>query len=134
MLCSLPMVLSFFPSLLFIDVDGIFAADEKLRTLQRGCFKYFQMGGQCIDGPVGLLAGFVPNVLCDFLEATDWFCLQNNPSTLRTVLPLFRGGLLFDLHFVRIPLASELADSVLWLVWRLLQGLCGHLSLHLLRD
>ncbi|KAG0129019.1 squalene epoxidase-domain-containing protein [Tuber indicum] len=37
---------------------ALFAAnDNKLRTLQRGCFKYFQRGGQCIDGPVGLLAG-----------------------------------------------------------------------------
>ncbi|KAL7273408.1 Squalene epoxidase [Rhizina undulata] len=39
---------------------SLFAAnDEALRTLQKGCFKYFQVGGQCIDGPVGLLAGIV---------------------------------------------------------------------------
>lgn len=31
--------------------------DNQLRTLQKGCFRYFQRGGQCVDGPVGLLAG-----------------------------------------------------------------------------
>lgn len=37
---------------------SLFAAnDSRLRVLQRGCFKYFQLGGNCIDGPVGLLAG-----------------------------------------------------------------------------
>ena len=25
--------------------------------LQRGCFGYFQLGGECINGPVGLLSG-----------------------------------------------------------------------------
>jgi squalene monooxygenase len=33
--------------------------DPQLRALQLGCFRYFQMGGQCIDGPVGLLAGII---------------------------------------------------------------------------
>ena len=37
---------------------SLFAAnDPYLRVLQKGCFRYFQLGGQCIDGPVGLLAG-----------------------------------------------------------------------------
>ncbi|TGZ85092.1 SE-domain-containing protein [Ascodesmis nigricans] len=37
---------------------SLFAADdENLKCLQRGCFEYFQLGGSCIDGPVGLLAG-----------------------------------------------------------------------------
>ena len=35
----------------------VFVIDNELRTLQKGCFRYFQRGGQCIDGPVGLLAG-----------------------------------------------------------------------------
>jgi squalene monooxygenase len=33
--------------------------DPQLRALQLGCFRYFQMGGQCKDGPVGLLAGII---------------------------------------------------------------------------
>ncbi|EXJ59053.1 squalene monooxygenase [Cladophialophora yegresii CBS 114405] len=47
---------------------SLFAADEidqYLKALQRGCFAYFQFGGNCINGPVGLLAGIIrrPTVL-----------------------------------------------------------------------
>ena len=39
---------------------ALFAAnDPQLKALQIGCFRYFQCGGQCIDGPVGLLAGII---------------------------------------------------------------------------
>jgi squalene monooxygenase len=31
--------------------------DDMLRALQEGCFRYFQLGGRCIDDPVGLLSG-----------------------------------------------------------------------------
>lgn len=35
---------------------SLFAADDpQLRALQRGCFAYFQLGGNCVDGPSGLL-------------------------------------------------------------------------------
>ncbi|KAF9585816.1 Squalene epoxidase [Lunasporangiospora selenospora] len=32
-------------------------ADENLIELRDGCFSYFKMGGECINGPVGLLSG-----------------------------------------------------------------------------
>ena len=39
---------------------SLFAAnDPQLKALQLGCFRYFQKGGQCVDGPVGLLAGII---------------------------------------------------------------------------
>jgi squalene monooxygenase len=39
---------------------SLFAADDpQLKYLQRGCFRYFQLGGNCIDGPVGLLGGII---------------------------------------------------------------------------
>lgn len=39
---------------------SLFAADDtQLKYLQKGCFRYFQLGGNCIDGPVGLLAGLI---------------------------------------------------------------------------
>jgi len=39
---------------------SLFAADDaKLKALQRGCFRYFQYGGDCVNGPVGLLAGII---------------------------------------------------------------------------
>lgn len=43
---------------------ALFAADDaQLKTLQMGCFRYFQLGGQCVDGPVGLLAGIIKQPL-----------------------------------------------------------------------
>jgi len=39
---------------------SLFAADDvQLKALQMGCFHYFKLGGQCIDGPVGLLGGII---------------------------------------------------------------------------
>ena len=39
---------------------SLFAAnDTQLKYLQKGCFRYFQLGGNCVDGPVGLLAGII---------------------------------------------------------------------------
>ncbi|KAI8976764.1 squalene epoxidase-domain-containing protein [Pilobolus umbonatus] len=39
----------------------LFAAEENLdlQVLQRGCFSYFQLGGECVNGPVGLLSGLI---------------------------------------------------------------------------
>lgn len=46
---------------------SLFAADDpQLKALQVGCFRYFQRGGQCIDGPVGLLAGITRQPLVLF--------------------------------------------------------------------
>src|SRR5205809_7449083 len=33
--------------------------DPQLKVLQLGYFRYFQLGGNCVDGPVGLLAGII---------------------------------------------------------------------------
>lgn len=33
--------------------------DPQLQALQNGCFRYFQLGGNCIDGPVSLLGGLI---------------------------------------------------------------------------
>ena len=40
-----------------------FLSDEDLAVLQRGCFKYFERGGDCVRGPVSLLSGFVKSHL-----------------------------------------------------------------------
>lgn len=46
---------------LSIALYSLFAADKKpLKILQRGCFKYFERGGDCVDGPIGLLSGVLP--------------------------------------------------------------------------
>jgi hypothetical protein len=40
----------------FLTAD--FLSDEELAVLRRGCFKYFERGGDCVRGPVSLLSGF----------------------------------------------------------------------------
>ena len=43
---------------------ALFAAnDPQLKALQRGCFAYFQRGGNCVDGPAGLLACIISQPL-----------------------------------------------------------------------
>ncbi|KAK9234801.1 squalene epoxidase-domain-containing protein [Lipomyces kononenkoae] len=40
---------------------SLFAADDsRLRTLQNGCFRYFQRGGIYVSEPIGLLSGILP--------------------------------------------------------------------------
>lgn len=65
---------------------SLFAAnDPQLKALQRGCFSYFQQGGQCIDGPVGLLAGIIrqPFVLFYHFFAVAllaiWLVIRESP-------------------------------------------------------
>ncbi|KAI7852981.1 squalene epoxidase-domain-containing protein [Circinella umbellata] len=42
----------------------LFAAeDDNLAVLQRGCFEYFKCGGDCVNGPVGLLSGLIQRPL-----------------------------------------------------------------------
>ncbi|XP_067932592.1 squalene monooxygenase-like [Watersipora subatra] len=37
------------------------ASDENLSRLRDACFKYFKLGGRCVDGPVGLLSVLSPD-------------------------------------------------------------------------
>ncbi|KAK6460530.1 squalene monooxygenase [Scheffersomyces coipomensis] len=46
---------------LSIALYALFAADNvALKILQKGCFKYFLLGGSCVSGPIGLLSGMLP--------------------------------------------------------------------------
>ncbi|KAL8803097.1 MAG: hypothetical protein Q9223_006381 [Gallowayella weberi] len=65
---------------------SLFAADDpQLKALQLGCFRYFQQGGHCIDGPVGLLAGIIrqPFVLFYHFFAVAllsiWLVIRQSP-------------------------------------------------------
>ncbi|KAI9846464.1 MAG: Squalene epoxidase [Pleopsidium flavum] len=65
---------------------SLFAAnDPQLKALQRGCFRYFQRGGQCVDGPVGLLAGIIRQPLILFYHffavalLSIWIMLSETP-------------------------------------------------------
>lgn len=52
---------------------ALFAAQGEDRLiLQRGCFKYFQCGGDCVNEPVSLLSGVLPRPL---LLVYHFFCV-----------------------------------------------------------
>ena len=59
--------------------------DPQLRALQLGCFRYFQLGGSCVSGPVGLLGGLIarPIVLFNHFFAVAlysiWIMLKESP-------------------------------------------------------
>lgn len=60
---------------------SLFAADsQNLRILQRGCFKYFQRGGECVNGPVSLLSGVLPRpmVLITHFFAVAFYAIRCN--------------------------------------------------------
>lgn len=69
---------------------SLFAADDaQLKALQMGCFHYFKLGGNCIDGPVGLLAGIIrqPFVLFYHFFAVALYAIwiyvtSGSPATL----------------------------------------------------
>ncbi|KAH7100953.1 SE-domain-containing protein [Auriculariales sp. MPI-PUGE-AT-0066] len=49
-------------NVLSIALYDLFGAEsEDLAVLRTGCFKYFELGGQCVEGPVSLLAGTNPS-------------------------------------------------------------------------
>ena len=94
--CPLPRI----AHLIFIatpfDVLGL---EPNFEVLREGCFRYFELGGECVGGPVGLLSAYVP--LCTHhgpCQLTESLPPQSYAKTLDTVLPLFRRGILLDLH------------------------------------
>ena len=52
---------------LSIALYTLFAADKNsLKILQKGCYKYFLRGGDCVKGPIGLISGMLPYPLLLF--------------------------------------------------------------------
>ncbi|OTA22192.1 hypothetical protein BTJ68_14583 [Hortaea werneckii EXF-2000] len=79
---------------------SLFAADDaQLKALQMGCFQYFRLGGNCIDGPVGLLAGIIrqPFVLFYHFFAVALYAMwiyivkSGNPLTIPARLVMSVG-------------------------------------------
>jgi len=44
-----------------ISVIDSLSTDEYLATLKTGCLKYFELGGERINGPISLLSGISPS-------------------------------------------------------------------------
>lgn len=81
---------------------ALFAADSKyLKALQMGCFRYFQIGGNCVDGPVGLLAGIIENPLVLFSHFfavafyAIWIMAMNGNPVMVPYVFLVEGPLIF---------------------------------------
>ncbi|QSZ30939.1 hypothetical protein DSL72_000498 [Monilinia vaccinii-corymbosi] len=86
---------------------ALFAAnDPQLKALQKGCFQYFRKGGNCIDGPAGLLAGIIkqPLVLIYHFYAVAML-------TIWILIGEIMGGLS---GMWKVPLAIEQSVEVFW--------------------
>lgn len=71
-------------NILAMALYSLFAADDaQLKALQLGCFKYFEQGGNCIDGPSGLLAGIIRQPMVLFVHffavafLSIWLLIKN---------------------------------------------------------
>ncbi|KAH8147719.1 uncharacterized protein LAJ45_08184 [Morchella importuna] len=89
---------------------SLFAAnDDRLRTLQRGCFEYFRMGGQCIDEPAALLAGIIrqPMVLFYHFFAVAfysmWIMFANSAVATWPIAFVKSFGVLYKACVVLMP-------------------------------
>jgi squalene monooxygenase len=94
-------------NILAMALYSLFAAnDRQLKALQKGCFSYFQKGGNCIDGPVGLLAGIIrqPFVLFYHFFAVAFLSIW-------IVMSDTMGGLL---GLWKFPVAMEQSLLVFW--------------------
>jgi squalene monooxygenase len=80
---------------------SLFAAnDSQLKYLQRGCFRYFKLGGNCIDGPVGLLAGIIRQPFVLFyhffsVALLSIWLLVTEASLLKLPLSAVQGVMVF---------------------------------------
>lgn len=80
---------------------SLFAADDwQLKYLQKGCFRYFQLGGKCIEEPVSLLGGIIRQPFVLFYHffsvalLSIWVLIQENGFFWLPV-SLFQGVLVF---------------------------------------
>ena len=89
--------------------------DVQLKALQLGCFRYFQIGGVCIEEPAGLLAGLIrqPFILFYHFFAVAllsiWIYIAKSPVWMLPVAVLNSLGIFWKACIVIFPfIGSEL--------------------------
>lgn len=103
-------------NILAMALYSLFAADDdRLRALQRGCFRYFQFGGKCVDEPVSLLGGIIrrPFVLFYHFFAVAllaiWMSLRETPIWRLPLFPFDAAAIFWTACIVIFPfIFSEL--------------------------
>ncbi|KAJ8084774.1 Squalene epoxidase [Marasmius tenuissimus] len=76
-------------NILSVALYDLFGADdENLAVLRAGCFKYFERGGECINGPVRLLSGIAqsPTLLMYHFFSVAFYsiwCMFTHPRPVR---------------------------------------------------
>uniref|UniRef100_A0A2K5ECJ7 Squalene monooxygenase n=1 Tax=Aotus nancymaae TaxID=37293 RepID=A0A2K5ECJ7_AOTNA len=86
------------------------ATDDSLHQLRKACFLYFQLGGECVTGPVGLLSVLSPNplVLIGYSFAVAvyaiYFCFKSEPWITKPRALLSSGAVLYKVCSVIFPL------------------------------
>jgi len=104
-------------NILSIALYDLFGADDaKLSILREGCFAYFECGGDCVNGPVSLLAGLAPSPL---LLAYHFFAVALYSIYLLFTAPPQTGSACSDAksavpNFVQYPALTVRSMSVLW--------------------
>lgn len=88
-------------NILAMALYSLFAANDwQLKYLQKGCFRYFQLGGKCIDEPVGLLGALISRPFVLFYHFFSvalwsiWILIREN-GLLLLPLSLVQGLLVF---------------------------------------
>jgi len=94
-------------NILAMALYSLFAAnDQQLKALQKGCFAYFRRGGNCVDGPVGLLAGIIKQPMVLFYH---FFAVA-----LLSIWIVFQETIGGIMGIWKLPLAMEKSTMIFW--------------------
>ncbi|KAF3840194.1 hypothetical protein F7725_018911 [Dissostichus mawsoni] len=107
---------SFVVNVLAQALYELFAAtNESLHELRRACFHYFKLGGECINGPIGLLSVLTPkpmNLIGHFFAVAMYaiyFNFKTEPWSTKPLAIFKSGAILYRACTVMFPLIySEL--------------------------
>lgn len=86
-------------------------ADVNLEVLKTGCFKYFELGGDCIAGPVSLLSAYVTGYSLQSRQAFTLRVRRLKPSPASLFYHFFRVAFYSIYCLFATPVASRRAGQ-----------------------